>query len=198
MADEVNLNVEDNSEEKTDDLQDVEVTEGKNETEEKSFMGKKKQNAEINKLKAQLEEKEAQFEEMKNKTLRLAAEFDNYKKRSAREMENIYTDVKCDTVKNILPVIDNFERALTASVCDNCTSYKEGVQLIYKQLIDILTSLGVEEINALGEQFNPDLHNAVMHVEDENAKASEIVEVFQKGYKIDNKVIRYSMVKVAN
>jgi molecular chaperone GrpE len=128
----------------------------------------------------------------------MAAEFDNYKKRTSREMDNIYLDAKCDTVKNILPIIDNFERALETGVCDSCVSYKQGVELIYKQLIDILASMGVEEIKALGEKFNPDLHNAVMHVEDENASANEIVEVFQKGYKLNERVIRYSMVKVAN
>lgn len=198
MADEVNLNNEENPVEITEDLQEAEITGEKDGAEEKSFLGKKKQNAEINKLKTQLEEKEALCEDMKNRTLRLAAEFDNYKKRTAREMESIYIDAKADTVKNIIPVIDNFERALSTNVCNECSSYKEGVQLIYKQLMDILTSMGVEEINALGEQFDPDLHNAVMHVEDENAKANEIVEVFQKGYRIDKKVIRYSMVKVAN
>ncbi|NLN05475.1 MAG: nucleotide exchange factor GrpE [Clostridiaceae bacterium] len=149
-------------------------------------------------LKKQIEDMNAYCSEMKDKMLRMAAEFDNYKKRTSREMDNIYTDAKCDTVKNILPVIDNFERALETGVCESCSSYKQGVELIYKQLMDILSSMGVEEIKALGEKFNPDFHNAVMHVEDENASANEIVEVFQKGYKLNDRVIRYSMVKVAN
>ena len=141
---------------------------------------------------------ECSVQRMKDKMLRMSADFDKYKKRTSREMDNFYLDAKCDTVKNILPMIANFERALETGVCDSCVSYKQGVELIYKQLIDILASMGVEEIKALGEKFNPDLHNAVMHVEDENASANEIVEVFQKGYKLNERVIRYSMVKVAN
>ena len=195
MAEDVNINPEENREEIQEETEEKVNEEAVVEEKEKKS---KKKDAEVNQLKKQLEDMNSSFNDMKDKALRLAAEFDNYKKRTAREMDNIYTDAKCDTVKNILPVIDNFERALESQVCDNCTSYKEGVELIYKQLMDILSSMGVAEIKSLGEQFNPDLHNAVMHTEDESAGASEIVEVFQKGYKLNDKVLRYSMVKVAN
>lgn len=196
MSEEVNLNPEEILQEQEEAADSI--AEEKKDTDEKTAFGKKKLNAEISRLKVLLDEKEAMYEDMKNRALRTAAEFDNYKKRTAREMESIFTDAKCDAIKNILPVVDNFERALGASVCDSCNQYKEGVNLIYKQLMEVLSSLGVEEIKALGEPFNPELHNAVMHIDDDNKAESEIVEVFQKGYKIENKVLRYCMVKVAN
>lgn len=202
MAEDVNINPELENEDLQDKVEnevyDNTTSNGQEEEYEEMENGMEKQDEEITKLKKQLEDMTNACNEMKDRMLRLAAEFDNYKKRTSKEMDNIYLDAKCDTVKNVLPVMDNFERALESSVCDDCSSYKQGVELIYKQLKDILISMGVEEIKALGEKFNPDMHNAVMHVEDENAGANEIVEVFQKGYKLNDRVIRYSMVKVAN
>ena len=131
-----------------------------------------------------------------DKYLRLMAEFDNYKKRSAKERENIYTDVRVDTVTKFLPVYDNLERALKAETADD--AYKKGVELTFNQLLDVFKKLGVEEIESVGKTFDPMLHNAVMHVEDAEKGESEIVEEFQKGFKIGDKVIRFSMVKVAN
>ena len=131
-----------------------------------------------------------------DKYLRLMAEFDNYKKRSAKERENIYTDVRVDTVTKFLPVYDNLERALKAETADE--AYKKGVELTFNQLLDVFKKLGVEEIESVGKTFDPVYHNAVMHVEDEEKGESEIVEEFQKGFKIGDKVIRFSMVKVAN
>ena len=128
--------------------------------------------------------------------LRLMAEFDNYKKRSARERENIYTDVRVDTVTKFLPVFDNLERALKTETADE--AYKRGVEMTFNQLTDVFKKLGVEEIESVGKPFDPKLHNAVMHVEDEFLGENEIVEEFQKGFKIGDKVIRFSMVKVAN
>ena len=128
--------------------------------------------------------------------LRLMAEFDNYKKRSARERENIYTDVRVDTVTKFLPVFDNLERALKTETADE--AYKRGVEMTFNQLTDVFKKLGVEEIESVGKPFDPKLHNAVMHVEDESLGENEIVEEFQKGFKIGDKVIRFSMVKVAN
>ena len=128
--------------------------------------------------------------------LRLMAEFDNYKKRSARERENIYTDIRVDTVTKFLPVYDNLARALAAETADE--AYKRGVEMTFHQLLDVFKSLGVEEIPAEGETFDPNLHDAVMHVEDENYGDNVIVQELQKGFRLGDKVIRFSMVKVAN
>ncbi len=128
--------------------------------------------------------------------LRLMAEFDNYKKRSAKERENIYTDVRVDTVTKFLPVFDNLERAMKTETADE--AFKKGVEMTFNQLMDVFKKLGVEEIESVGKPFDPKLHNAVMHVEDEAFGENEIVEEFQKGFKIGDKVIRHSMVKVAN
>ncbi len=128
--------------------------------------------------------------------LRLMAEFDNYKKRSAKEREAIYTDVRVDTVTKFLPVFDNLERAMKTETADE--AFKKGVEMTFNQLTDVFRKLGVEEIESVGKPFDPTLHNAVMHVEDESLGENEIVEEFQKGFKIGDKVIRFSMVKVAN
>ena len=135
-------------------------------------------------------------QEANDRYLRLMAEFDNYKKRSARERENIYTDIRVDTVTKFLPVYDNLERALNAETADE--AYKKGVEMTFQQLLEVFKKLGVEAIPAEGEQFDPNLHNAVMHVEDESAGENVIVQELQKGFKLGDKVIRFSMVKVAN
>ena len=128
--------------------------------------------------------------------LRLMAEFDNYKKRSAKERENIYTDVRVDTVTKFLPVFDNLERAMKTETADE--AFKKGVEMTFNQLTDVFKKLGVEEIESVGKPFDPAVHNAVMHVEDAERGENEIVEEFQKGFRIGDKVIRFSMVKVAN
>ena len=128
--------------------------------------------------------------------LRLMAEFDNYKKRSAKEREAIYTDVRVDTVTKFLPVFDNLERAMKTETADE--AFKKGVEMTLNQLMDVFKKLGVEEIESVGKPFDPTLHNAVMHVEDAERGENEIVEEFQKGFRIGDKVIRFSMVKVAN
>ncbi len=128
--------------------------------------------------------------------LRLMAEYDNFRKRSAKERENIYTDVRVDTVSKFLPVYDNLERAMATATADE--AYKKGVEMTFNQLCEVFKKLGVEPIPALGESFDPNFHNAVMHVEDPEKAEGEIVDEFQKGFKIGEKVIRFSMVKVAN
>ena len=138
----------------------------------------------------------AKPQEDSERYLRLMAEFDNYKKRSAKERENIYTDVRVDTVTKFLPVFDNLERAMKTETADE--AYKKGVEMTFNQLMDVFKKLGVEEIESVGKPFDPTLHNAVMHVEDEALGENEIVEEFQKGFRIGDKVIRFSMVKVAN
>ena len=132
----------------------------------------------------------------KEKYLRLAAEYDNFRKRSAKEREAVYSDVRADTVMRFLPVYDNLSRALTQPTEDE--AYRKGVELIMNQLRDVLEKLGVTEIPTVGETFDPELHNAVMHIDDEEKGENEIVEEFQKGFKLGDKVIRFSMVKVAN
>ena len=128
--------------------------------------------------------------------LRLMAEYDNFRKRSAKEREAIYTDVRVDTVGKFLPVYDNLQRALATATADE--AFKKGVEMTFNQLCEVFKKLGVEEIEAVGKTFDPNYHNAVMHVEDEEKDENEIVEEFQKGFKVGEKVIRFSMVKVAN
>lgn len=134
-------------------------------------------------------------ETIKDRLLRLTAEYENYRKRSQKEKEGIYTDACEDILKNMLPVLDNLERA--AAVGGNVEDIKKGIEMVIRQFKDSLDKLNVEEISTK-EGFDPNLHNAVMHVEDKNFGEKEIVEVFQKGYIRGNKVLRHSMVKVAN
>lgn len=138
-----------------------------------------------------------ELKDEKDKYLRLAAEYDNYRKRSQKERESIYADVRADTVLKILPVFDNLERALKQETSDE--AYRRGVEMTMTQLKDILSKLGVSEITAApGTAFDPQLHEAVMHVEDDSKGEGEVVEEFQKGFKLGDKVIRFSVVKVAN
>lgn len=131
-----------------------------------------------------------------DKYLRLCAEYDNYRKRTAKEKEQSWAEAKAQTVAAFLPVYDNLERALKQATADE--AYAKGVEMTMKGLQDVMTKLGVELIPALGETFDPNRHNAVMHVDDEEAGENTIVEVFQQGFICGEKVIRFSMVKVAN
>lgn len=136
-----------------------------------------------------------ELEELNDKYLRLVAEYDNYRKRTAKEKEAIYPEAKVSVISSFLPVLDNLERALATAGDD---PVYEGVKMISKQFVETLKAAGVEEIPALGEKFDPNFHNAVMHVDDDNFGENEIIEEFQKGYKMGERIIRYSMVKVAN
>jgi molecular chaperone GrpE len=131
-----------------------------------------------------------------DKYLRLAAEYDNYRKRTAKEKENLYATAKADTIRPFLDVYDNLERGLAQFAEDD--PHRQGLEMITKQLLDVLAKLGVTEIEALGVPFDPEKHNAVMHVEDESAGENTVVEVFQKGFALGDKVLRFSVVKVAN
>ena len=137
-----------------------------------------------------------ELDEIKDKYLRLMAEYDNFRKRSAKERLELSASVKGSTIGEILPVFDNFERALAAETED--TNYKAGVEMIFKQFGEMLTKLGVEIIDPLGQTFDPNIANAVNQIEDEKYGENEVAQVFQKGYKIGDKVIRYAMVVVAN
>jgi len=148
-----------------------------------------------NKLKEENKKLENQMEEIKERLVRTVAEYDNFRKRTAKEKEDLYVSACEDVLKELLPVLDNLERA--ATVEGSVEDIKKGIEMTVKQFESSLEKLGVEEIST-EVAFDPNIHNAVMHVEDSNCEEKEIVEVFQKGYKKGEKVIRYSMVKVAN
>lgn len=131
-----------------------------------------------------------------DKYLRICAEYDNFRKRTQKEKENLYGDIRANVISSFLPVYDNLVRALAAETQDE--AYRKGVEMIMNQFNSTLEKLGASEIKAVGEKFDPALHNAVMHVDDETKGENEIVEEFQKGFKIGDKVVRFSMVKVAN
>lgn len=173
------VNDESNNEEK------VETSEGSESTEEDELDMIKKQNKKL----------QEELDTTKDTLLRLRAEYDNYRRRSIKEKEGIYSDAYVDVVKEILPVIDNLERAIVAD--GTLEDLKKGVEMTMKGCQDAFSKLGVEEIDATGE-FDPNFHNAVMHIEDESLEKNVVAEVFQKGYKKDDKIIRHTMVKVAN
>ena len=136
------------------------------------------------------------YEQEHNNFLRLAAEYDNFRKRSQKEKDMSYTNGKADTVAKLLPVYDNLERAMNQETSD--AAYKKGVELTMQGLVKTFTDLGVEIFGEVGEEFNPNLHNAVMHIESEDLGENTISQVFQKGFKTGEKVIRFAMVQVAN
>jgi len=148
-----------------------------------------KEDTELNAVKTELEE-------TTDRLKRLMAEFDNFKKRSAKEREGLYNSLLSDIVSKMLPVLDNLEQAVNSNTQDE--NYKQGVTLVLKQFTDVLSALGVKEIEGAGSTFNPEYHEAVSAVQDESLGEKEVKEVFRKGYKIGDKVIRHAMVVVAN
>ena len=162
--------------------------------EEKSSKPDKKK---VKKLEAELEKKEAEIAEANDKYTRLFAEYDNFRKRTAKEKEGIYADAYIDALSQILPVLDNLERAAAYKDSD-AETLKKGLELTLKGFYETLEKMGVKEIEAEGKTFDPNVHNAVMHIDDESFGESEVVEVFAKGYARGDKVLRHSMVKVAN
>ena len=150
----------------------------------------------VDPLLSELESLKDQVAGQEDKYLRLAAEYDNYRKRTAKEKESLWTDVKADTAGAFLPVYDNLERALKQDTADE--AFKKGVEMTMNQLKEVLTKLGITEIPAQGQPFDPKYHNAVMHVEDESLGQNVVAEVFQTGFQCGEKVIRFAMVKVAN
>lgn len=146
-------------------------------------------------LKDESEKLNSEINALKDRLLRINAEYDNYRKRTTKEKEGIYTDAVEDVLKQLLPVLDNLERAV--SVDGNVDDLKKGVELTIRQFLDSLDKLGVEEIDT-NSNFDPNFHEAVMHVEDDSYQKNFIAQVFQKGYKRGAKVIRHSIVKVAN
>ena len=164
------------------DTPEEDAKEGKSKT---SFFGKKKK-----------DKLEQQVEDLTDRLKRSMAEFDNYRKRTEKEKSSMYIIGAREIIEKILPVVDNFERGLAQA--PEGDAFADGMQMIYKQLLTTLEGLGVEAIEAVGKEFNPDFHNAVMHVEDENAGENMVVEELQKGYTYKEFVVRHSMVKVAN
>ena len=156
---------------------------------------KEKKSGKCKALEDKISALEAEIKEKDDKYLRMAAEYDNFRRRSREEHTACYENALADTVAELLSVVDNLERA---TLYDDGEKVKEGLVMIEKSVKASFEKLGVAEIGKVGEQFDPQLHNAVMHVEDENFGEGEIVEVFQKGYKKGNKIIRFAMVKTAN
>ena len=143
-----------------------------------------------------VDEKQQELDEITDRYKRVLAEFENFKKRSQKEREGMYNSILGDVVEVMLPILDNLENAAKVETQDE--NYKKGVELVLKQFQDVLKSKGVEEIKALGETFDPELHEAVSSVQDDSKGEKEIVQEYRKGYKIGSRVIRHSMVVVAN
>ena len=144
----------------------------------------------------ELQAKKEELDELTDRYKRILAEFENHKKRSQKEREGLYNSILGDIIEVILPILDNLENAAKVETSDE--NYKKGIELVLKQFQDVLKSKGVEEIKALGETFDPELHEAVSSVQDDSKGEKEIVQEYRKGYKIGHKVIRHSMVVVAN
>ena len=173
----------------------TETAEGKAKGSDKKKI--KKVEAELIETQKKLEAAEAALAEEKDKYLRMLAEYDNFRRRTAKEKETIYGDATADTVKGLLPVIDTLERAAAGLTPEDAESpLGKGITMTLKSAVDALTKLGVEEVPV--DAFNPDIHNAVMHVEDDSLPEGAIVAVFQKGYRRGDHIIRYAMVQVAN
>ena len=175
---------------------DTVVDETVSEEPEGKISGKDKRK--LKKAEAEIEKLTAELKGEQEKYMRLYAEYENFRKRSAKEREGVYSDAYCDALLQILPVLDNLERAAQFTAEEADSPMAKGLELTLKSFIETMNKMGVYEIEALGKDFDPNLHNAVMHVEDETVGENQIVEVFMKGYAKGEKVLRYSMVKVAN
>ena len=172
-------------------MADKEKQENENEQEVKA------EEQEIDETAKKIAELEKELAAAKEAHIRTLAEYDNYRKRTAKEKEGTYNDAKAMCMTELLPVLDNFDRALSVEATD-AESYKKGVEMIHTSFCEILKKLGVESFGEAGEQFDPNFHNGVMHVEDESLGENVIAQVFSKGYKIGEKVLRPAMVQVAN
>ena len=167
----------------------------KKKTADKKPVDDKKLKAELEDTKKKLEAKENELSEQNDKYMRMIAEYDNFRKRTAKEKEGIYTDAFFDAIGQILPIIDNVERAAAFKESDQVA---QGIEMILKSFNEMLAKNNVTAYGEQGEEFDPNIHNAVMHIEDDSFGENVIAEVFQKGYRKDEKILRYAMVKVAN
>ena len=162
----------------------------------KEELEKEKVQSEENTENSELQAIQQELDELTDRYKRILAEFENHKKRSQKEREGLYNSVLGDIIEVVLPILDNLENAAKVETSDE--NYKKGIELVLKQFQDVLKSKGVEEIKALGETFDPELHEAVSSVQDDTKGEKEIVQEYRKGYKIGHRVIRHSMVVVAN
>ncbi|GAB5616389.1 hypothetical protein JCM31739_12140 [Faecalimonas canis] len=193
-VEEAKKNAQLENEETEETVEDVEVEETETDEETEDKKDKK-----LFKRKPKKDKKDEQIEDLTDKLTRQMAEFDNYRKRTEKEKTAMYEVGAKEVVEKILPVVDNFERGLAAVPEDKKDdSFVAGMEMIYKQIMTTLEEIGVKPIEAVGTGFNPDFHNAVMHVEDEELGENIVVEEFQKGYTYRESVVRHSMVKVAN
>ena len=176
------------------DKENLEKEKKESKQEEKEQKEQRKENC--NNEKELLKAKQQELDELADRHKRILAEFENHKKRSQKERENLYNSILGDVVEAILPILDNLENAAKIETKDE--EYKKGIELVLKQFQDVLKAKGVEEIKALGETFDPEVHEAVSSVQDDTKGEKEIVQEYRKGYKIGTKVIRHSMVVVAN
>ena len=184
--------------EREEKLEENEQTENEataNEAAKEEPTEKTEQKKKSDKAKEEIDKLKKELEEEKDKYLRLAAEYDNYRKRSAKEKDGIYSDAISDIIKEVLPIFDNLERA---AIYESAEKVAEGLAITAKGIDSVLAKVGVEKFGEKGEVFDPNIHNAVLHIEDEALGEGVIAEVFQTGYRIKDKIIRYAMVKVAN
>lgn len=158
---------------------------------------KKEKKDQAAKLQEQLDAMQKELDAQKDQYLRLAAEYDNFRKRSQREREAAFNDTKASVLAEVLPVIDNFERAAQNREA-SYEDFQKGISMTFQQLMEIMKKLGVEAFGAEGDPFDPNIHNAVMHVEDEALGENVVTDVFSKGYRLGDRVLRHAMVKVAN
>ncbi|MBR2744868.1 MAG: nucleotide exchange factor GrpE [Clostridia bacterium] len=154
------------------------------------------QKQELEKIKVLIETQKQEIEEKDDRIKRLMAEFENFKKRSSKERENLYGSIMGDVITSFLPILDNLEKAVQTKTADE--EYRQGIEMVLKQLKDVLESNGVKEIESVGKTFNPELHEAITSVTDDSLGVQEIKEEYRKGYMIGDKVIRHSLVVVAN
>ena len=200
MSEETKQPVEETPEVQTEPKEEAPQTEEAEQTAEKAVKGKKKKERGYTFTREQVEQMELaakQLESVKDQFVRQTAEYENYRKRTTKEKENIYQDAKADTIKEFLAVYDNLERA-AASEGGEDSPHKKGLEMIFQQVKDILAKLGVTEIEAAGKPFDPEKMNAVMHIDDENFGENEVAQVFQAGFELNGKVIRHAIVQVAN
>lgn len=168
----------------------------KKEEEQEETKNNKNNKKDLEKIKDLLETQKKEIEEKDDRLKRLMAEFENFKKRSSKEREGLYNSLMADIMTSLLPILDNLEKAVQVKTEDE--NFKQGIELVLKQFKDVLTSNGVTEIETVGKTFDPELHEAITSVVDENLGTQEIKEEYRKGYKIGDRVIRHSMVVVAN
>lgn len=193
----VNTEAETTEEENTEEVIAEEAVEEDTEADAEEETDEEKSSGGFFKKKDKKDKKDAQIEELTDKVRRQMAEFENFRKRSEKEKTQMYEVGAKGILEKILPVVDNFERGLKGME-ESEDPFAQGMQMIYKQLMTSLEEAGVKAIESVGQEFNPDFHNAVMHVEDDEFGENEIVEEFQKGYMYHDSVLRHSMVKVAN